>query len=120
MDSPRPTPPPGAAAEIGLIGLGFAGAAIIDKVAPKLTAIIPSSSGLQFARLGAPGRGVSATGPSGALGPATQNIPVPWSATVTLSVIGLAVLLAIVGGRLSPTSPGCTRRGGTPCPLCGM
>jgi putative ABC transport system permease protein len=83
------------------IGLGFAGVAIIDKAAPKLTAIIPSSSGLQFARLGGPGSGVSATGPSGALGPSTQNIPVHWSAAVTLGVIGLAVLLAIVGGLLS-------------------
>jgi putative ABC transport system permease protein len=87
------------------IGLGFAGAAIIDKVAPKLTAIVPSSSGLQFARLGGPGGGpggaVSAAGPSGALGPATQSIPVHWSATVTLGVTGLAVLLAIVGGLLS-------------------
>jgi putative ABC transport system permease protein len=76
------------------IGLGFAGVAIIDKVAPRLTATVPSNTGQQFGRVAGSG-GVSA------LGNATQNISVPWSATVTLGVIGLAVLLAIVGGLLS-------------------
>jgi len=79
------------------IGLGFAGTAIIDKVAPKLTATIPTSTGLRFA--GGPGSGGPVS--SSQLGPTTQNIPVHWSATVTLGVIGLAVLLAIVGGLLS-------------------
>jgi len=75
------------------IGLGLTGAAIIDKVAPKLTATIPSSTGLHFAQIGGGG--------PVAIGPTTQNIPVDWSATVTLGVIGLAVLLAIVGGLLA-------------------
>jgi putative ABC transport system permease protein len=79
------------------IGLGFAGTAIIDKVAPKLTATIPAANGLRFASGSSSGGPVSAS----ALGPAAQNIPVHWSATVTLGVIGLAVLLAIVGGLLS-------------------
>jgi putative ABC transport system permease protein len=92
------------------IGLGFAGAAIIDKVAPKLTAIISSDAGLNFAHHlagtqtgpgGVSGGGPVAVGPGGALGGGTQTIPVPWSASVTLGVIGLAVLLAIVGGLLS-------------------
>jgi putative ABC transport system permease protein len=88
------------------IGLGFAGAAIIDAVAPKLTAIISSDAGLNFAQRfagGAPtgGSGPVAVGPGGALGGGTQTIPVPWSASVTLGVIGLAVVLAIVGGLLS-------------------
>jgi putative ABC transport system permease protein len=85
------------------IGLGLAGAAIIDKIAPKLTATIPSGTGLQFSHggPGASGGGPVALGPNGSLGSTTQNIPVHWSATVTLSVIGLAVLLAIVGGLLS-------------------
>jgi putative ABC transport system permease protein len=80
------------------IGLGFLGVAIIDKIAPNLIATIPSSTGLRFAQ-GAPG----AAGPvsSSPLGQTTQNIPVHWSASVTLTVIGLAVLLAIVGGLLS-------------------
>jgi putative ABC transport system permease protein len=86
------------------IGLGFAGAAIIDKIAPKLTAIVPSQSGLQFATraLGAAPVGPGGAGQSSSpLGGGTQSIPVHWSASVTLAVIGLAVLLAIVGGLLS-------------------
>jgi putative ABC transport system permease protein len=85
------------------IGLGLAGAAIIDKVAPKLTAAITSDTGLRFAQ-GVSGAGASgpvSIGPGGSLGSTTQNIPVHWSATVTLGVIGLAVLLAIAGGLLS-------------------
>lgn len=94
------------------IGLGFAGVAIIDAVAPKLTATITSDTGLRFARLAGPigtgpngagpnGAGPVTGGPGGGLGAATQTIPVHWSATVTLAVIGLAVLLAILGGLLA-------------------
>jgi len=85
------------------IGIGFAGAAIVDKIAPKLTAIIPSSGGPKFARVasGSVGGGPVSVGPGGALGQTTQSIPVHWSAAVTLDVIGLAVLLAIVGGLLA-------------------
>jgi putative ABC transport system permease protein len=83
------------------IGLGLAGAAIIDKVAPKLTAAIPTNTGLHFASAGRGGAGPVSVGPGGTLGQTTQNIPVHWSASVTLGVIGLAVLLAVVGGLLS-------------------
>jgi putative ABC transport system permease protein len=83
------------------IGLGFAGAAIIDKVAPKLTATITNDAGLRFAQTSSGGGGPVALGPGGSLGNTTQSIPVHWSASVTLAVIGLAVLLAIVGGLLS-------------------
>ena len=87
------------------IGLGFAGVAIINAVAPKLTADVPSSTGLQFSRsvgpVGSVAGGPVAAGPGGPLGTATQSIPVHWSASVTLAVIGLAVLLAVVGGLLA-------------------
>jgi putative ABC transport system permease protein len=88
------------------IGLGLAGAAIIDKVAPKLTAVIPSDNGLKFSRAGLGGPAASggapvSIGPGGALGNTTQSIPVHWAAAVTLDVIVLAVALAIVGGLLS-------------------
>jgi putative ABC transport system permease protein len=82
------------------IGLGFLGAFIIDKVAPSLTAAITNDSGLKFAQATS-GPGPVAFGPGSSLGGTTQNIPVHWSASVTLAVIGLAVLLAIVGGLLS-------------------
>jgi putative ABC transport system permease protein len=85
------------------IGLGFAGVAIVDAIAPKLTAVIPSSNGLQFSRsVGqASGGGPVTAGPGGPLGSTSQTIPVHWSASVTLAVIGLAVLLAVVGGLLA-------------------
>ena len=83
------------------IGLGFAGAAIIDKIAPSLTATITNDTGLKFAQATAGGPVPVGAGPGGSLGTTTQNIPVHWSASVTLAFIGLAVLLAIVGGLLS-------------------
>jgi putative ABC transport system permease protein len=83
------------------IGLGFAGAAIIDKVAPSLTATITNDSGLKFAQSTSGGAGPVVAGPGSPLGGITQNIPVHWSATVTLGVIALAVLLAIVGGLVA-------------------
>ncbi len=83
------------------IGLGFAGAAIIDKIAPSLTATITNDNGLKFAQSTSGGPGPVAFGPGSSLGGTTQNIPVHWSASVTLGVIGLAVLLAIVGGLVS-------------------
>jgi putative ABC transport system permease protein len=84
------------------VGLGFAGVAIIDKIAPQLSATVPSASGA----LGAP---QTVTGPggvaSGALigGPATAHttIAVPMSASVTIGAITLAVVLAIAGGLLA-------------------
>jgi putative ABC transport system permease protein len=84
------------------VGLGFAGVAIIDKIAPKLSATVPSASGA----FGAP---QTVTGPggvaSGALigGPATGHttVAVPMSASVTIGAIALAVVLAIAGGLLA-------------------
>jgi putative ABC transport system permease protein len=84
------------------VGLGFAGVAIIDKVAPKLSATVPSAGG----GLGTP---QTVTGPGGASGgtpiggpaPGHTTIAVPMSASVTIAAIALAVLLAIAGGLLA-------------------
>ena len=84
------------------IGLGFAGVAIINKVAPKLTATVPAANsnlgGFQ-----------TSSGPGG--GPVSQSInpaanahatvSVPMSASVTVAAILLAVVLAIAGGLLA-------------------
>jgi putative ABC transport system permease protein len=86
------------------IGLGLAGAAIIDRVAPKLTALITSDTGLHFAQAsnGGSSAGPVSLGPGGnSVGGTTQSIPVHWSASVTLGVIVLAVALAIIGGLLA-------------------
>jgi putative ABC transport system permease protein len=81
------------------VGLGFAGVAIIDKIAPKLSASIPSANG---------GIGPSthvAGGPGGAslVSPAATHttIAVPMSASVTVGAILLAVLLAVAGGLVA-------------------
>jgi putative ABC transport system permease protein len=84
------------------VGLGFAGVAIIDAIAPTLSATVPSAAGggLQT-QVAGPGGGaggpVSGTIPSA--GHAT--IAVPMSASVTVTAIVLAVLLAVAGGLLA-------------------
>jgi putative ABC transport system permease protein len=80
------------------VGLGFAGVAIIDKIAPKLSATLPSASGggLQTQTVGGPGGGTGIIST-----PAHTTVSVPMSASVTLTAILLAVLLAIAGGLLA-------------------
>ena len=81
------------------VGLGLTGVAIINKIAPKLSATIP--------RTGGSGLQTSAAGPGGAVptaaGPTASHttIAVPMSASVTVGAIVLAVLLAIAGGLLA-------------------
>jgi putative ABC transport system permease protein len=81
------------------VGLGFAGVAIIDKIAPKLSATVPSASGggLQTQIAGS-GSGPVASSPAAA---SHATIAVPMSASVTAGAIILAVLLAIAGGLLA-------------------
>ena len=87
------------------VGLGFAGVAIIDKIAPKLSATVPSATGggLQTQVAGPGGTGGPITG--GGAGPISgashTTIAVPMSASVTIGVIVLAVLLAVAGGLLA-------------------
>ena len=81
------------------VGLGFAGAAIISKVAPKLSADVPSSSGAlsQTQTSVGPG-GVSRF--SGPVAP-SHTVPVPLHPSITVGVIVLAVILAVAGGLLA-------------------
>src|SRR5690349_14675642 len=80
------------------VGLGFAGVAIIDKIAPELSASVPSAGGT------GPTTHV-AGGPGGAsiVSPAATHttIAVPMSASVTIGAIVLAVLLAVAGGLVA-------------------
>jgi putative ABC transport system permease protein len=88
------------------VGLGFAGVAIIDKIAPKLSEPLPSSGGagqLQQATTVGPGGTVS--GPVGAAA-SHAMVSVPMSASVTIGAIALAVVLAIAGGLLAGTFGG--------------
>jgi putative ABC transport system permease protein len=83
------------------VGLGFAGVAIIDTIAPKLSATVPSatSGGLQT-QVAGPGGPVTGGGPAASAAGHT-TIAVPMSASVTVTAIVLAVLLAIAGGLLA-------------------
>ena len=86
------------------VALGLAGAAIINRVAPTLTATVPSTTGPRIFTGGAPGAGPVAIGPSAGrfLGQATSHpLSVPMSASVTLGAIIAAVLLALAGGLLA-------------------
>jgi ABC-type antimicrobial peptide transport system permease subunit len=84
------------------VGLGFAGVAIIDAIAPQLSATVPSATGggLQT-QVAGPGGG--AGGPvSGTIPSASHaTVAVPMSASVTVAAIVLAVLLAVAGGLLA-------------------
>jgi putative ABC transport system permease protein len=81
------------------VGLGFAGAAIIAKVAPKLSATVPSSSGALSQTQTAVGPG----GVSRISGPGTAShiVAVPLHPSITVGVIVLGVLLALLGGLLA-------------------
>jgi putative ABC transport system permease protein len=81
------------------VGLGFAGVAIIDKIAPKLSASVPSASGAlgQTQSVGPGGGGVLIGGPT----TSHTTIAVPMSASVTIGAIALAVVLAVAGGLLA-------------------
>jgi putative ABC transport system permease protein len=79
------------------VGLGFAGVAIIDKIAPKLTATIPTGpSG---------GQGLQTAGGAGPVSvtPAASHatVAVPMSASVTVGAVVLAVILAVAGGLIA-------------------
>ncbi len=82
------------------VGLGFAGAAIIDKVAPKLSAGVPGSgsgvNSFQSAQSGANGVVHSLT-PGGG----SHVVAVPLHPAITGGVIALAVILALAGGLLA-------------------
>jgi putative ABC transport system permease protein len=81
-------------------GLGFAGAAIITAVAPKLSVTVPRSSAA-FAQ--AAGQAASPGGVAPTPNPATAShlVAVPLHPSITLGVIVLAVIVAVAGGLLA-------------------
>jgi len=82
------------------VSLGFAGAAIISTVAPKVSATVPGSSGA-FSQ--AAGQAAGPGGPTGELDPATAPhvVAIPLHPSVTAEVLVLAVILAVAGGLLA-------------------
>jgi putative ABC transport system permease protein len=91
----------GIAAAAAGTGLGFAGAAIITAVAPRISATVPGSSAAFSQAAG------QAAGPGGGVAPAADPataphvVAVPLHPSITAGVIVLAVLLAVAGGLLA-------------------
>jgi putative ABC transport system permease protein len=77
------------------VGIGYAGAAIINAIAPRLSGTLPSqSTGQQIMQ--------STNGVTHVINPATaQTVSVPLIASVGGAAILLAVLLALAGGLLA-------------------
>ncbi|MBV9447998.1 MAG: ABC transporter permease [Streptosporangiaceae bacterium] len=78
------------------IGLGFAGVAIIDKIAPRLSATIGSPDTGPQVSGGGIARAVQIGQPAG-----QGTVSVPMSASVTIAAVALAVVLAVAGGLLA-------------------
>lgn len=76
------------------VGIGFAGAAIVGKIAPSLSASVATPTGQHLVQASPDGTQVS--NPT-----VTHTVPVVMSAPVTLEAIILAVVLAVVGGLLA-------------------
>jgi putative ABC transport system permease protein len=79
------------------VGLGFAGAALITKIAPNLSATVNEATGQHFFGAG-PGGSVSSVpgGPGG-----SHTVSVPLTAQVSVAAIVVAVALAVAGGLLA-------------------
>jgi len=75
------------------VGLGFAGAAIIARVAPELSGVVSANTGPQASQ--------PAGGPGPGGGPGSHTVSVPLHPSVTVGVIVLAVILAVAGGLLA-------------------
>ncbi|MBO0808534.1 MAG: FtsX-like permease family protein [Actinobacteria bacterium] len=88
----------GLAGGVAGVGLGYAGATLIDKLAPRLSATIgPSRLGSTPGGTHGPAAGTALK----ALASSSRTVSLSLNAPVTLSVILLAVLLAIGGGLVA-------------------
>ena len=97
----------GVAGAVVGVGLGFAGAAIISAVAPKLSENIPENTGNSVAQVQQVGSaaGQSGTaefhGSTGLGDTTTHTLSVALHPSVTVAVIVLAVVLAVAGALLA-------------------
>ncbi len=89
----------GAAGAAAGVGLGFAGAAIIAKIAPKLSATVPTSVTLPSSSAHAFQQ--TTNGHTSGFGTSTHVVSVPMHPSVTASIIMLAVVLAVAGALLA-------------------
>ena len=76
------------------VGIGYGGAAVINAIAPKLSATVPGQSGGQQVQQ-------VTNGVARSLGAASQTVSVPLTTTIDIAAIIVAVLLALAGGLLA-------------------
>lgn len=76
------------------VGVGFLGSAVIDGIAPTLSATVVTATG-QHLVSSTPG-GSSVTDPT-----ITRTVPIAMSAPVTVNAVLLALLLAVIGALLA-------------------
>jgi ABC-type antimicrobial peptide transport system permease subunit len=104
----------GESVTVGIVGgiagvvLGFAGAAVVSKVAPSLTATVGQTqsataggSGAAAGGFGPPGGAGGGGGPARAAASTTHTVAVHLTAPVTLGAVLLAVVLALAGGLIA-------------------
>ena len=104
----------GESVTVGIVGgiagvaLGFAGAAVVSKVAPSLTATVGQTqsataggSGAPAGGFGPPGGAGGGGGPARAAASTTHTVAVHLTAPVTLGAVLLAVVLALAGGLIA-------------------
>jgi putative ABC transport system permease protein len=83
------------------VGLGYAGAALIGRLAPRLSAIVGGGSSAAAAAGGAGHHGGGPASALRALASAPHTISVTLTAPVALSAVALAVALALAGGLIA-------------------
>jgi putative ABC transport system permease protein len=89
---------------VGVVGgalgvvLGFGGVALIDKLAPKLSATVGASNGHSVT---GPGQGAGVRSAIESLTAASHTVSVTLTAPVTRNLILLAVVLALAGGLIA-------------------
>jgi putative ABC transport system permease protein len=93
----------GIAGAVAGVGLGFAGAAIIAAIAPKLSATVGGNSGAQASAAGGGQQAQTIGGGHEQTigGNLTHVVSVPLHPSVSVGVIVLAVVLAVAGGLLA-------------------
>lgn len=87
------------------VGLGYAGAALIDRLAPDLTATAGSGNAPTVSGAGQ-ALGPGLRGALGVLTTGSHTVSVPLTAPVTVGLILLAVVLAVAGGLIAGTLGG--------------
>jgi ABC-type antimicrobial peptide transport system permease subunit len=87
------------------VGLGFAGAELVSKLSPKLSAVVGQTTGSATPggarQFGGGGSGRGGGGFARAANPANHTVAVHLAASVSASMIVLAVVLAVAGGIIA-------------------